>query len=65
FPLLPETFVPENYPNEHRLERLRQIEALMPTAEMPQAAPQREVLDLMEKLKASVQARAQHGAGAG
>ncbi|MCL5115678.1 MAG: Ku domain-containing protein, partial [Firmicutes bacterium] len=43
-----EPFVPENYPNEHRLERLRQIEALMPTAEMPQAAPQREVLDLME-----------------
>lgn len=58
-----EPFVPEQYPNEHRLERLRQIEALMPTATMPATAPGREVMDLMEKLKASVEAREQHGTG--
>ena len=60
-----EPFKPEAYPNRHRLERLRQIEDLMPTAEMPYAAPGREVLDLMEKLKASVKARERHGTGTG
>lgn len=51
------------YPNEHRLARLKQIEALMPTAAVPNTAPTQQVLDLMEKLKASVVAREQHGAG--
>ncbi len=59
-----EPFDPSRYPNEHRLEKLRQIEALMPTAEAPRTAqPGQEVLDLMEKLRASVQAQAQHGTG--
>lgn len=60
-----EPFKPEEYPNRHRLERLKQIEELMPTAEMPEQPPDREVLDLMEKLKASVKARETHGTGTG
>lgn len=58
-----ETFRPDEYPNQHRLERLRQIEALMPTAKMPTTTPQTEVLDLMEKLRASVEAQLSHGTG--
>jgi DNA end-binding protein Ku len=59
-----EPFDPGAYPNEYRLKRLQQIEALMPTAAMPYTAPGQEVLGLMEKLKASVAAQEQHGAGA-
>ncbi|NMP22438.1 Ku protein [Sulfobacillus harzensis] len=58
-----EPFEPERYPNRARLERLKQIEELMPSAVMPQTTPEREVMDLMEKLKASVDAREKHGAG--
>lgn len=58
-----EPFNPDEYPNRHRLARLKQIEELMPTAEMPYTAPGREVLDLMEKLKASVEAQKHHGTG--
>lgn len=57
-----EPFRAEDYPNAPRLERLKQIEALTPIAP-PTAAPTREVMDLMEQLKASVKAREQHGTG--
>lgn len=58
-----EPFRPEEYPNRARQERLQQIEALMPTATVSKTAPEHEVLDLMEKLKASVEAQEKHGTG--
>ncbi len=58
-----EPFDPSEYPNLSRRERLEEIEALTPTAEMPKAQANREVLDLMEKLKQSVIAQRHHGTG--
>lgn len=60
-----ESFEPSLYPNRYRLERLQQIEELGPIAAMPPSTPGREVLDLMERLKASVHARERHGSGTG
>lgn len=58
-----EPFDPAAYPNEYRLRRVKQIEELMPTAAMPLASPGQEVLDLMQKLQASVEAHKSHGSG--
>lgn len=59
-----ETFRPEDYPNEYRLERLAELEALEPVevGGRPGDRP-REVVDLMERLKASVLKHQQHGTG--
>ncbi len=60
-----ESFDPSEYPNLARQARLEEIDALTPTAEMPKVPANREVLDLMEKLKESVTAQRQHGTRAG
>ncbi|PSR22842.1 MAG: Ku domain-containing protein [Sulfobacillus acidophilus] len=52
-------FVPDEYPNHRRQLRLRQIEALLPTATTPKTDVAPEVIDLMERLKASVDAQKQ------
>lgn len=57
---LAEPFDPARYPNRQRLERLKDIERLAPSAVVPHATPQREVWDLMERLKASVQSQSGH-----
>lgn len=59
-----EPFSPEKYPNQERLQRLQQIEKLMPSAWAPQEAG-REAQDLMQRLKASVEAQTRHGQAGG
>lgn len=58
-----EPFVPEHYPDEARRRLLETIQSLMPQAVTPKTVdtPNRDVLDLMQRLKASV-ASARSGA---
>ncbi|MCY0877626.1 MAG: Ku domain-containing protein [Firmicutes bacterium] len=58
-----DTFRPEDYPNQYRLQRLQELEALEPVAvaAAPAVGHPREVVDLMERLRASVAQR--HGVG--
>ena len=59
-----EPFIPQDYPNQHRARLLARIEELVPSAQTPKAAsPQKEVLDLMDRLKASLEATEHHGTG--
>ena len=58
-----EPFDPLRYPNRYRQDRLAQIEELAPLAAPSSRAPEREVLDLMERLKASVQSSSAQGRG--
>lgn len=55
-----EPFVPERYPNEAKRELLERIQALMPSAITPEEThTTREVMSLMEQLRASVSQTAQ------
>jgi DNA end-binding protein Ku len=56
-------FVPEDYPNRRRRERLRQIEEILPAATTPLPAVVPELMDLMERLRASVNAQKQSHTG--
>ncbi len=58
-----QAFEPSRYPNRYRQERLRQIEELAPATPPSPVAYEREVLDLMERLKASVRNRPSRDAG--
>lgn len=58
-----ETFVPENYPNQPRLDRLAQIEELGESVAPQERAPSAAAMDLMEQLRRSVEQQSRHGQG--